>query len=58
MDLEKLILCVQTRKVLWDQKCKEYHNRATVKRAWNDVAKEMEDTCKYSLFFLKVLVYI
>lgn len=46
MDLEKLISCVEARQPLWNQKSKDYHNRILVKKAWDDVAKEMNDTCK------------
>lgn len=46
MDIEKLILSVESKKPLWDQKCKEYHNRLVVKKLWEEVATEMGEAGK------------
>lgn len=47
MDVEKLIMCVHTRNALWNQKSKDYHNRNIIKRLWEEVSQEMNDTGKY-----------
>lgn len=40
MDIEKLIIGVQHRLALWDQRNKHYHNRDVVRRNWIEVAQE------------------
>ncbi|KAL1492347.1 hypothetical protein ABEB36_010607 [Hypothenemus hampei] len=44
MDIEKLILCVEAKRPLWDQKTKEYHNRIIVKKLWEAVAEEVGES--------------
>lgn len=51
MDVEKLIVCVQSKNPLWNQKCKDYHNRNMIKRLWEEVGEEMNNTGKYRPFY-------
>nr|XP_022911579.1 uncharacterized protein LOC111422607 [Onthophagus taurus] len=40
MDTEKLILLIQERECLWNQKNDNYHSRDDQRRSWNEVAEE------------------
>lgn len=44
---ENLISAVQERPALWDKRCKNYHNRLLAHREWEEVAKIINNTCKY-----------
>lgn len=50
MDVEKLIVCIESKRLLWDQQCKEYHNRNLVKKQWEEVAREVGETSKYIFY--------
>ncbi|XP_044128509.1 uncharacterized protein LOC122922103 [Bufo gargarizans] len=41
MDVEKLILLIQERPLLWDTRTEEYHDRMCKERAWDEVTRDM-----------------
>lgn len=41
-DSEKLILAIQERECLWNQKNEHYHSRNVQQRTWNEVAEELK----------------
>lgn len=55
MDSEKLIFLVFDRRVLWDQKCKGYHNRDKSRKLWEEVAVELNITSKYRFLYFILL---
>ena len=56
MDCENLILLVQERKHLWDQRESKYHMRnVQKKKLWNEVSVEMNEPGKF-LFIIIIFI--
>jgi hypothetical protein len=63
MNVEKLVLLVQERRYLWDQRESNYHMRNVQHMLWSEVSAEMNEPGKYLtsiqfiLFFSERIVY-
>lgn len=42
IDIEKVILLVQQRTVLWDKNTEEYKDRVKTRNAWVEISEEMD----------------